>query len=485
MSQRSLWQRLALATILATGFLPLWLFVSSMVLGAWAGPLGELGQNEILYFREDGTPEVHLEYTPHNRDFEHLVRDLDGNPIHQSTVRATHPGAPLPSGPPPSNDPVGWNERIRAFNDGRTPATYWYLISKGLGEGAGYFVGFDCKTYKRVGYMGIKGFRADAPPPDEEIPFHSNRLVTGSPMITGLGRSYAFPDSRGTARNAGVDPEVDIHLLSRDGKIYQFNLANRTVRIVFENKSLAWVSEFSKLPLPSPLAPPWYYGRTENAILVLDENLHQAAHYPLPKTLHDKAVMVAQGKGDELVLYARGPHSDIQTHNGGELYWLNAQGQFRKRPVSLRQEGMLRSWQRAGGLLAPSPLALFSYVASQRAGLLMNKNQPITISQFLHNLVTDFAGALLTSCLVALVFAVLCYRREVRYGGSGRERIAWTVFVLLLGLPGWIGYRFGRAWPVLAHCNECGAIVPRDRDYCLRCEREFAAPALKGTEVFA
>jgi hypothetical protein len=80
---------------------------------------------------------------------------------------------------------------------------------------------------------------------------------------------------------------------------------------------------------------------------------------------------------------------------------------------------------------------------------------------------------------------VLCYRRQVRYGMSRWERIVWPLFVLLLGLPGWVGYRFGRSWPVLETCPACGAGVPRDREDCTRRETAFPPPALKGTEGFA
>jgi hypothetical protein len=73
----------------------------------------------------------------------------------------------------------------------------------------------------------------------------------------------------------------------------------------------------------------------------------------------------------------------------------------------------------------------------------------------------------------------------VRYGASGPERIVWPSFVFVLGLPGWIGYRFGRAWPNLERCPSCRAIVPRDRIECAACQRDFPEPALQGTEVFA
>jgi hypothetical protein len=87
--------------------------------------------------------------------------------------------------------------------------------------------------------------------------------------------------------------------------------------------------------------------------------------------------------------------------------------------------------------------------------------------------------------LLAAGLAILCYRRQVRYRGSRSERIVWPLFVLALGLPGWVAYRFCRTWPVLETCSACGVGVPRDRGECAHCEADFPAPALKGTEVFA
>ena len=98
---------------------------------------------------------------------------------------------------------------------------------------------------------------------------------------------------------------------------------------------------------------------------------------------------------------------------------------------------------------------------------------------------TEFWHSAATVQLFATCLALLCYRRNKRYGLGRGERIAWPLFVLLLGLPGWIGYRFGRKWPVLASCPDCGVSVPRDRESCVRCANEFSSPALRGTEVFA
>jgi hypothetical protein len=87
--------------------------------------------------------------------------------------------------------------------------------------------------------------------------------------------------------------------------------------------------------------------------------------------------------------------------------------------------------------------------------------------------------------VVAVGLAVLCYHRQLRYGERGWDRWLWLLFVLVLGLPGWIGYRFGRSWPVLEACPGCGTSARRDREACVHCEADFPRPALRGTEVFA
>ena len=86
---------------------------------------------------------------------------------------------------------------------------------------------------------------------------------------------------------------------------------------------------------------------------------------------------------------------------------------------------------------------------------------------------------------LSIVLAILVQRRSRSFGLSRREQIAWSVFVLLFGLPAYVGFRIYRRWPIRQPCPNCQAQAPRDRVACSECGMRFPEPSLKGTEIFA
>jgi len=91
--------------------------------------------------------------------------------------------------------------------------------------------------------------------------------------------------------------------------------------------------------------------------------------------------------------------------------------------------------------------------------------------------------ALAITAIISIVLAGLCFRHQRKYGLPWTG--AWTVFVLLFGLPGYFGYLAHRVWPARLPCPHCSKRVPRDRPACFACGRNFPSPAMKGIEVFA
>src|SRR5262249_8331950 len=133
------------------------------------------------------------------------------------------------------------------------------------------------------------------------------------------------------------------------------------------------------------------------------------------------------------------------------------------------------------GVVVPSPLLLGAFAGGTRPQALLRVGAARSYPEALARTAEEFWPALLLAQALAAALAALCHLRQRRYGAAGAERVAWPLFVLALGLPGWVGYRFGRAWPALARCGDCGRAVPLDRESCARCAADFPRPALAGT----
>ena len=95
---------------------------------------------------------------------------------------------------------------------------------------------------------------------------------------------------------------------------------------------------------------------------------------------------------------------------------------------------------------------------------------------------SEMWDVLLLTGIIGIILACLCYRRQRKYGLPWT--VPWMAFVLLFGVPAYLGYLFHRSWPARLPCPSCGQPAPRDRSACLACGRDFPPPALKGIEVF-
>jgi hypothetical protein len=93
--------------------------------------------------------------------------------------------------------------------------------------------------------------------------------------------------------------------------------------------------------------------------------------------------------------------------------------------------------------------------------------------------------SVLATLALSFALALAAWRRMRAFGLARRERVAWGVFVLLLGVPAYAGMLLSRRWPARAPCPNCHARSARDRDACAECGTRFPVPALKGIEIFA
>jgi hypothetical protein len=184
------------------------------------------------------------------------------------------------------------------------------------------------------------------------------------------------------------------------------------------------------------------------------------------------------------------PADDAPLSMSGQMHYemcrADAAGQITWRAAVDLQKGSSQAYLRyLLGLFAPSPVLADFYVSCYRTKTWLSSRTNDTYAQALGQALDEFWPALVIIQLLAAGLTWAVYRRQVRYPTARLETVGWMVFVFVLGLPGWIGYRFGRSWPALEMCPECSDSVPQDRSICAACGAEFPMPALKGTEVFA
>jgi hypothetical protein len=299
--------------------------------------------------------------------------------------------------------------------------------------------------------------------------------------------AHAVQDVRGPsaplAARIAVPPPAGpwlVYLQGDDDTIYQVDLGQRTVRVALAGQSIR-----SSALLVRPTGQRLLVVRTADSVLVLDHDNRVVRQTRLPEELRERTSF----------LWFELPGGEALTcrfHSTGwrakttpcDLAWYDADGRVLRREETTLEHPNRPSLRWVLGAAVPAPLVLDAVVVilplTPLAGW-ASDSYPGAVALTAEECWPSLAMV----HLLAVLLAGLCYRRQVRYQVGGTGRWLWPTFVLLLGWPGWLAYRYGRAWPVLERCPACGAARPIDREDCGACQTEAAPPALKGTEVFA
>jgi hypothetical protein len=383
--------------------------------------------------------------------------------------------------------PLPWWQRLVSFNDGGTPPVYWYLIHDGRIPGRAYGIGFHSKAKTVVGYFARKGFLQSPPPRDEW--FHVDSQLMGQT----------------TAPNTMSEPQFNMAepvFLLADGKLWKIDVARRRLRALADcpaaytlsttwqippksettDKSAATADESDDQP-KLPENTDRIAVRQPEELIVFDKRTNKELRFRLPNKVRDMAFSAWALADGTLVLLTP---ADEEKKILPELWWVDSAGKvLKQQTVRLAEAEPYRLpipevWRE--NIRAPVPLnkallfALMTHVEAQRA-------TPPSYA-------VGFGKVFKRAWLAALVLFAACaipayaaYRRQKRFGLPYAG--VWAAFTYLLGIPGWIAYRFHRRWPVMEECPNCRQVSPRDRETCLDCGAVFPPPPLKGIEVFA
>ena len=485
----SLLRQLALAVTLATGFGTLWFmlvaWLGTSIQQAWQG--GNRPVFERLEVRSDGTllihsfPQDNLSEATY-RDLKGVVQDAPDNNDVLSAVQLF--GTPAPETPGFFSRQAGWAERLTAFVDEREPTVNWFFVHDGKPDGAGYFAAYERTSNRRVGFIGMSGFRSGPVPAADWIPVRGGP-TSSAPVSIYSGHAWVL-------RPAGGDVPPRLVYLPSGSKLRQADLNARTVTTVFETPE----------PIESvgiPTLAYWSTGHstTEQPILVrtnrqiheLDQQHHVKKVFSLPAEVDPRsAVQWYQIKSGQAIAVIDPLPSTGQRDNVSRqlVYRIKADGAIEDQfAVDLQAGSSAPDGATQALLLAlvlPVPAILFAIGAF----LVIANDPPQSYPAAITALLKDSWPSLLIAVLaLSIVLAILVQRRSRAFGLSRREQIAWSVFVLLFGLPALVGFRLYRRWPIRQPCPNCQAQAPRDRVACAECGMRFPDPSLKGTEIFA
>jgi hypothetical protein len=493
-SKLSLLRQLTWAATLATGFGTLWfallLWLGTSIQEAWQGGRANWPPQEILQIRSDGTPLI--ESIPHQNMSQVTYRDLSGrvqevpdrnNLLSVVSMSGAHGTPSFFSSSP------GWEERLKLFMDEREPNVIWFFVHDGKQAGAGYFVGYERVSNRRVGFIGLSGFRSDPVPTAEWIPVRGEHISDYSqwsslPLWLNSGPRWLAPPERWDLPPRLVYVPSGNHLRLVD-------LAARTVTTVFETSE----------PIESPGIPKlsnWTSGRVakEQPILVRTrQQIHALDHkhniikvftIPTEADRQSPADWYDLGNGQSTVVFSlqssTGEDENLKRHI---LYRLADDGAIKDQSELTLQSGSPRANKRAQACLLaiglPEPAILFVADLLLEIDFDRIRNGPAILLPLLRNSGTSLIVVLALSSILA----VTAWRRGRAFGLSKLERIVWAVFVLLLGLAAFVGFLLYRRWPLRQPCPNCHAPSPRDRATCSECGTRFPDPCLKGIEIFA
>lgn len=481
----SLRQTFTLAAVLAAGFAALWALVGQWgadIIRSYYFPSGLMH----LQVMNDGTPLLYS-YSDRYSGIEYY--DLAGYPVPTPEDAKQMIGAHLPVAPGEEQRGDDWSSRLRSFADDGRPPGFWWVVADGKVGGSAYLVGYHSKSNVRLGFIGTKGFRERELPAEERFLLATaDRGLNGRVVSTQIYYTYGrvtYPQSSGAYARPEDFQTWEVFLQTDDRRIYRVDLAKRTTEVMVAGVPILSCGLAMTYLTPRAAGLHYLVVRTENEVLLYNNAGQIVRQTPIPEELRGQTISWMLPPG-ETSLALTMQTSDVFTYGFKyQLYWIDAEGKVIRRENLDLQKPAQEYMRYLGALLMPMPLLGDGYVGLIRPLDLVEMRTAKTYSEGLKQAISEFWPSLVIVHVMALALAWLCHRREVRHGGSRAECIIWPMFVFLLGLPGWIGYRFCRSWPAIEPCPTCKQPIPRDRQKCAACQTQFPLPDLKGTEIYA
>ena len=422
MSKKGLFQPVVLGTILAIGFGLVWALVAEWALAIISAATSQSNPTESLVFLVDGTPCLQRSTGEATRyyDLEGNLLSGAGEKILCAAFTTMNLPAALPTRSPRGE--VSWSDRIQFISDGGNPMTYWYFVSDGQLDGTGYFVGYDVRSkflcrlpgHGRVPRTAAASGRASPGPQGK-----NGRAVCA--WRRGLQRVSSTPPQQFPPGRRPTDGSLapwDVYVVGRQGSVYHVDLQDRTVHLILEDPQLRSAQVFVEKKEQTREGIPWLALRVGETILVTSAQGTEKAHFPIPEALSRRTLEFMETSRGEGLMFSTRPYNDETGTWDFDIAWVTPAGQTRDRTVALKMPGssslgMVLS-ALMDGLMVPVPGALCLQLGTRVSMEEVEGGEAKTYQGALTRELKIYWPSMVFAQLIAVVFAVLCYRRQVR-----------------------------------------------------------------------
>lgn len=317
-----------------------------------------------------------------------------------------------------------------------TPDTIWFHWTR-----YGRLVGYNLATRRLLGNLGPSGFAFGRSQP---------------------GERFAIP--------AQYVPSMSRQMLHTATTLYEVNIQSRTVRPIFNTTTddpiFAAGHALGAGPYVAVLTHHWLQ------LIGPDDRTLWRIPFEQPRPDYtDVRISSIDIKDGRYAVWV-GPSHEADQRNPGKLpthvTWLSAsQDALDKKvllpPLSSPNEGNALRDKFVSVVMPPVMILTFFLAADE---------------------LVPWQLPAIGLAIALLIFVPLGAWRARRYSFSLPAQIAWAIFHLFSGLPGFLAFLAVHDWPARERCHNCNKLRAVNRQQCEHCASDFPPPSRDGTEIF-
>jgi hypothetical protein len=374
--------------------------------------------------------------------------------------------------------PIAVEHQLQSFSDLGMPSINWFLIRSADDPETAYFMGFECRSRRLVGYLDLNGFTITAPSSKTSfrIPegFDAFSRCVASAQLGPYSRESAYEIGEnlmgGGPSPVNVAPDA-VWILTQ-GKIVEVQLRARTVRTLITDRP-----DFEALNAVTSLRDGKNVLRlvipTDAGLVMFDPETASSVDVPIDLSDRESNLQLYPLKSGHQILIQSNRAGPVGGPRSSHIWWFGEAVQI-ERETDIPDRTIVREGSQiemaAFAFTVPSPVVVTSGMflaplfgpSSWEPNLSYAKRLGVAFKAIRLWLALTLAIGILTGWA--------CRRREIAVFGSSSW--FWPILVGLFGWFGWVGYTRVRPLPARLPVPQWMPLKPE--------------PSLPiGTEIFA